>query len=118
MTNYEFKAEYDKLVDVYPEHFKSKHKEQAIANYVKDLDAKWWRAFVNQMILSSNPRLNIDEAARGERLARQKYRSTMELIQAQDAMSEKISESGLQDILKSIGAKSLLEAIEIKKEGK
>lgn len=114
MMNYEFKVEYDKLVEVYPEQFKSPHKEKIIANYVKDLDAKWWRALVNRMILSSNPRLDIDEAARGERLAKEKLRATRELLSAQDRLSENISASGLSDTLKSLGVKSLLEAIEKK----
>lgn len=115
MTNYEFKLEYDKLVDIYPDQFKSKFKEQAIANYVKDLDAKWWKAIVTRMILSSNPRLDIDDAARGERLARHKLNSTRELLDAQKELSKNISTAGLQDTLKKLGVKSLLEAIEAKK---
>jgi hypothetical protein len=117
MTNYEFKAEYDKLLEVYPEHFKSKHKEQAIAAYVRDLDAKWFKAMVTRMILSSNPRLDIEDAARGERLAKQKLRATQETLAAINSVSRNISTAGLQDALKSLGVKSLIEAIETKKEG-
>lgn len=118
MTNYEFKLEYDKLVDIYPDQFKSKFKEQAVANYVKDLDAKWWKSTVTRMILSSNPRLDIEDAARGERLAKQKLRATQETLDAINMVSRNISTAGLQNALKSLGVNSLLEAIEIKKETK
>ncbi len=117
MTNYEFKAEYDKLVDVYPSNFGNEHKEKAIYNYIKDLDQKWWKALVNRIILSSKPGIDIEDAARGERLARKKIEDTKLLLKASTSFSEQMSECGLEDVLKSMGVKSLVEAITRKPEG-
>jgi len=114
MTIQEFKVYYDKLGEVYPNIFANQHKEKAVWAYIKDLDFKWWKNLAERMIVSSNPRFDIEDAARGERLARQKYLATKELMQAQERLSENISASGLSDTLKSLGVKSLLEAIEKK----
>lgn len=111
MTTYEFKLEYDKLIEIYPQNFSSKFKEQAIFNYIKDLDVKWWKALVNRMILSSNPRLDIDDAARGERNARRRAQDTNAMLRLNDELSDKISATGLEDALKQVGANSLLDAI-------
>lgn len=111
MTNYEFKLEYDKLVEVYPQNFSSKFKEQAIANYIKDLDSAWWKALVNRIILSSNPRLDIEDAARGERLARKRYQETKGLLATYDALEDKITENGLKNVLEKMGVNSLEDAI-------
>lgn len=115
MTIQEFKVYYDKLSEVYPNIFGNQHKEKAVWAYIKDLDFKWWKNLAERMIVSSNPRFDIEDAARGERLAKEKLRATRELIDAQERLSENISASGLDNVLKSMGAKSLLEAIENKK---
>ncbi|MEK6772358.1 MAG: hypothetical protein AABY64_00335 [Bdellovibrionota bacterium] len=111
MTELEFKREYKKLEDVFPQNFNSKFKEEAIANYIKDMDVRWWKALVNRMILSSNPRLDIDDAARGERIAKKRAEDTRAMLQLNDQLNEKISEDGLNNVLKNLGAKSLEEAV-------
>lgn len=111
MTNYEFKAEYDKLVEVYPQNFNSDHKQLAIWSYVKDLEIRWWKALVNRMILSSNPRIDIEDAGRGERIAKQRERDTKAMFQLQDQLQDKISENGLEEVLEKLGKKSLVDAI-------
>jgi len=111
MTNYEFKLEYDKLVECYPMVFGNQHKEKAIFEYIKDLDAKWWKALSRRILLSSNPRIDIEDAARGERIARKRIEETRILLDVTEKFKD-ITENGLDDALKKIGANSLLEAIE------
>lgn len=115
MTIQEFKVHYDKLSEVYPNVFGNVHKEKAVWSYIKDLEIKWWRQLVERMLLSKP--VDIEEAARGERLAKNKLRATQETLDALKTISSNSSPTGLQDALKSLGAKSLLEAIEIKKQG-
>lgn len=112
MTEQEFQSEYDKLKSVYAD-FRNTFKEIAVAKAVKDMDPKWWRALVNRIILSSNPRLDIDDAARGERLAKKRAEDTKVLLEA----SVVASENGLSDVLKRMGAGSLLDAVRKSKEG-
>ena len=117
MTIQDFKLWYDKLSDVYPHIFKNEHKEKAVWTYIKDLEGKWWKNIAERMMVSSNPRFDIEDAARGERLARAKHLSTKEIIQAQDAFYRNISTAGLDNALKALGVNSLLEAIEKNKKG-
>ena len=118
MTPAEFKKEYDKLVQVYPRDFESTFIEIAIGKYIMDLEPRWWATLVNRIILSRNPRLDIEDVARGERLARQKVRDTNALIAMSEKMHKGISEAGLDNALKSFGANSLLDAIKKIKLGK
>lgn len=111
MTEQEFQTEYDKLKSVYAD-FRNTFKEMAVAKAVKDMDAKWWRALVNRIILSSNPRLDIDDAARGERLAKKRAEDTKILLEA----SSVASENGLSDVLNRMGAGSLMEAVQKSKK--
>lgn len=117
MTNYEFKLEYDKLVEVYPQNFSSKYKEQAIANYIKDMEASWWKALVNRIILSSNPRIDIEDAARGERNAKRRHQETKGLLATFGELEDRISENGLKNVLEKMGASSLEDAV-LNKGGK
>lgn len=107
MTQAEFKLEYDKLVKVYPSQFGNEIKEAAVYTFIKDLDRRFWVSLANRIILSSNPFLDIQEAAAGERRARKSAELTSDILKAQDVMAEKITESGLSDALKQIGLTSL-----------
>ena len=111
MTTQEFENQYEKLVKVYPQVFGNDVKRTAVASYIKDLDARWWCALVNRMILSSNPRLDIEDAARGERLARKRVSDTEAMFKLSDKLQEKITDQGLDKALNVIGAQSLLDAI-------
>lgn len=111
MTLDQFKLEYDKLAKVYPYDFGNEFKERAVFNYIKDLEKKWWAALVNRIILSSNPKLNIEEAAQGERRARKSLELTSGVLAMQDKLAEQISENGLSEALKAFGANSLLDVL-------
>lgn len=97
---------------MYPDVFGNQYKEAEIAKHVSDLSGKWWHALVSRIILSSNPRLDIEAASRGERLAKQNHELTLETLKASENI--KMSDDGLDVVLKKLGAKSLLDAIEKK----
>lgn len=107
----EFQDEYQKLVSIYPNHFKNPIKEEMIAKFVMDLDAKWWAAVVKRIVLSSNPNLNIEDVARGERLAKQSQRLTADMIKASEVLGPDITDAGYQSALKQFNANSLLDAV-------
>lgn len=111
MTVAEFDREYAKIAEIYPTHFDNPIKKRTIYSYIVDLDAKWWFALVNRIILSSNPRVDIQDAAGGERRARKALELTNDMFAAQDNLSKEITDRGLKDALAKFGANSLLDAI-------
>lgn len=117
MTTEEFKTLYDKLVKVYPFEFGNEIKEKAIFSYIKDLDKRWWSALVYRIILSSNPKIDISDAARGERNARKQAELTQNIISAQEMLSGNISNEGLEKALAEVGARSLTDILRFKPTG-
>lgn len=111
MTIIEFDSEYEKLADIYPLYFDNIIKKRVVYSYIVDLDKRWWAALVNRIILSSNPRLDIQDAAGGERRARKSVELTYDLLAAQDKLSDQISDRGLERALAQFGANSLLDAV-------
>lgn len=111
MTNYEFEAEYSKLEQAYPEIYAKKFRKEIIAKCVVDLDKKWFSGLVKRIVLNPYIRLDIDEAARAERLARAQVQKTRENNQAQDVLSSGMTEGGLENIKKLFGSNDLMEAV-------
>lgn len=111
MTNYEFEAEYDKLSESNPLIYKNKTRKELIANCVKDLDVNWFKALVNRIVLNPMVRVDIDEAARGERIARAAIKRSQDESKAFENMTEKMSENGLQETLEKFNAKTVFEAV-------
>ena len=111
MTNDEFQFGYKRLASVYPHIFGNPFKEQAVAGCVKDMEFHWWNSIVMRIILSSNPKIDIADLARAERLSKDKIKHTMDLIQASENIKTQISQNGLENALKDLNAKNLSEAV-------
>lgn len=117
MTTQEFKAETKRLIEIFPQHFSSQTRVQLIFERVKDLDIGWFRKCVDRMIITNDPRFNFDDAARGERLARKQVELTNDIIRAQEALAENISNQGLEKALAEVGASSLTDILRFKPTG-
>ena len=111
MTKMEFLDHYKKLLSEYPQQFESKYRMELIEKTVIGLPVRWWESLVERIIITNNPRLDIHEAAAGERRALNSVRRTQETLAAYDVVMANISDSGLGDALRSHGAKCLWEAI-------
>lgn len=114
MTKIEFVTEYKRLLEEYPQQFSSKIRMELIERTVIELSAKWWANLVDRIIISNNPRLDVLEAARGETQALRSYRRTTDLLEALKRDSEHISDEGLANFLKKLGANDLTQAIKLK----
>lgn len=117
MTKVEFEKEYQKLEQQYPYEFGNQFKMPIVWNAVKDLKIEWWRALVYRIILSANPKFNIDEAARGERLAVQKIQHTEDMLALEQKAHSKIGDA-LTPLLKENKSSSLWELVKKQKEKK
>lgn len=116
MIQYEFEAEYAKLEAAYPQVYGNKYRKELVAQVVKDLDYPWFKSLVRRIILNPFEKISIDDAARGERNARNAVRRAKESIGAIETLSSEISERGFDSVLKMFNANSLLEAIENSKK--
>ena len=110
MTNYEFEAEYTKLESTNQFYAKPAVKE-LVAQAVCDLDYKWFSRLVETIALDPSKSINIGRAARDEKRARQAVRDTKALCEAYRSLSENTSNNGLAEVLKSLGANSLFDAV-------
>jgi hypothetical protein len=111
MTKNEFELEYKKLEELYPAVYQNKIRKEMIANTVKDLSHPWFKSLVKRIILNPQMRLDIDEAARSERLTFIQREKTKETINSLDKLKEQISNKGYEESLKLFGANSLSEAV-------
>ena len=111
MTKEQFLKHYKRLLSVYSDQFSSDVRRDLIWKYISDLSEKWWSETVDVMIITNNPRLNVQEAAKVERSWSKAYDRTNETIEAYKALMEQATEKGYQDALKSFGAKSLWDAV-------
>ena len=111
ISQQDFDKEYANLKQEFPREFGSIFKELEIYKLVKDLDLPFFKALVRRIVLSSNPKIDIDAAVRGERLARNQSKRTQELLEASDNFDRQASERGYSETLKKLGANNLLEAI-------
>lgn len=118
MTKYEFELEYDKLKQAFKPQFDAPARVEAIAKTVMDLDHKWWKALVQRMIVAYEPRLNIQDAASGERRAKKQIELTENLSRTTEALTAQIHTETLGQNLEKIGAGSLWEAIELVRKNK
>lgn len=114
MTVEQFKQEYEKLAKTYIE-YKNPFKEDAIASVVIDLDFNWWKSMVTQLLISkyrNGKEINIDEAARGERMAKKNIELTENMLKLDSIIKQKeMTPKGLENALKKMGAGSLLETL-------
>lgn len=111
MNRSDFLKYYNLLIEIFPNEYSSKHKAQLIFEHVKELDLNWFIRKVDSIIMGSNRFFDWEEAARGERLALQRLKQTKEVLDAHEAMIKNSSESGLTNVLRKLGKKSLLDAI-------
>jgi hypothetical protein len=118
MTKYEFELEYDKLKQAFKPQFDATARMEAIAKTVMDLDHRWWKLLVQRMIVAYEPRLNIADAASGERRARRAIELSENLSRASEALTERIHTETLGQNLDKLGAGSLWEAIELVRKNK
>lgn len=113
MTKKEFTEQYDKLADAFPYEFKNGFREKAISGYVQDLTASWWSSLVTRILVSGNAKLNIEDAALGERRRLSEGLKTQEQISAMNLLQ---SNDGLNELLKKHGAKSAVDLIGVDME--
>ena len=111
MTNYEFENEYQKLAEAYPEIYGKKFRKELIAKSVYDLDKGWFASLVKRLILNPYLKIDFDEAARNERLNKNKVRRTQDIFKAQEVIKNNSSDEGLKNFLKNMRVNSLEEAI-------
>jgi len=116
VTKAEFLQEAKKLVDWKPQEF-SAVRIDLIFTEVSDLSARWWADTVKRIILSGNPRIDIGESARANRAAKNSEMRAMAAVRIANGEGELRTDDGLQKVLKSMGANSLLDAISMKRGG-
>lgn len=115
MTSKEFENEYKRLVSEFSQVFSSPTRKVLITRAVGALNARWWAGIVDTIILTNNPRFDIDAAARSERNALRGVNASKEVSQALENFEKNISDAGLENTLKKFGANSLWQAIENQK---
>ena len=118
MTSNEFENEFKRLKAEFPQAYASIHRRDLISRIVGPLPAKWWAGVVDHIILTNNPRFDIDAAARSERNAIRGMQATKEVSQAVENFGRNMTDAGLENTLKQFKAKSLWDAIENSKKGK
>jgi len=118
MTFEEFENEYKRLAQEFPKEFGSSQRKALIAERVLMLPRHWFKKFIDRMIITANPRLDIEEAARGERLSRAEHELKSQTDTALKVVKEKMSDEALKGILKNTNASNLWEAVKKAKESK
>jgi hypothetical protein len=111
MTIYEFDYEYEKLEKAYPDIYAKKFRKEIIAGIVKDLDKSWFSALVKRIILNPYTRIDIDEAARSERLAKLQIQKSRDNSQALDFVRTMETNEGYKKAIAEFGATSASEAL-------
>ena len=99
MINYEFEAEYQKLIDFNSAYYSKAIIKQLIAECVYELDKAWFRKLITRIILNPTQRIDIADAARSEKMARKSVSETKALLNFSDQIKSYSSENGLQNIL-------------------
>ena len=118
MTNYEFEAEYGKLISCNEQYYSKKIIKTLIAECVAELDKAWFNRLITRIILNPTQRIDIADAARTERLARKNSTDTRALIHAFEEIKHRSTDEGLKKVLANYGANSLIEAIKNYKAAK
>ena len=111
MNKQEFREEYLKLIEEYPQVFESKTRMALIEKHVLHLDAKWWKSLVERIIITNNPRFDISEAARSETHAINAINRTRDTIEAYQRVTQGVTDEGLKTALNAFGAKSVWDAV-------
>lgn len=116
MTFEEFSNEYARLENDFKKEFGSDQRKILIAERVLMLKHSWWKRLVDRIIIQNNPRLDIDEAARAERLSQASNDLVNDTNAAIKSFKEKLSDGALDSFLKDFGANSLWDAIQKTKQ--
>jgi hypothetical protein len=111
MTLAEFEFQINRLKATFPNQFPDE-RVVTIFSFVKDLDAKWFQKVCSHMIMVSNPRLDISEAARNERNAKAAQQFTEDVVAAHEKMKARMTDEGYSSALQKFNASNLLEAVQ------
>ncbi len=120
MNDLEFQTQYKRLREVHPNLYGSKEKMETIWRFVGDMDEKWFRNFVDNVVASSNPRdekYDIGQAAIGEKRARKSLEFSENIVRLSEIAAGRISEKGLENILDKYGVSNLFEAVQKSRKG-
>lgn len=113
MNDLEFREQYKRLTEVHKHYFDSKEKLNTTWEYVKELDADWFRHLVDRIVMASDPRLHkfdIGEAAIAERRSRKSKQFAEDVCEATKNWKD-ITEKGLENVLGKYKAGNLFEAV-------
>jgi len=110
MTKEEFYSEYMRLHQKWPDKYMRDNpvKLKAIYDFVKPLPVSWLHSFINRMLRTEDKTLDIMKAAVGELKALNDKKRTEVIVNKPVEMSD----DGLSKTLESIGANSILDAIQ------
>lgn len=118
VTDAEFKIQYDRLADVFPDRFKNKIKAEAILATTRDLSIEWFTTLVDRIVCSPRGDFDIKEAAISERRAKSSVRFADDVAKSMDNVRSQMTDEGLSRVLKKYGSSSLVDAIENSRKGK
>lgn len=112
MTPKEFSEQIERLSNCFPSAF-PEERIKVIFRHIHDLDLSWWRQTVDRIIITNNPRLDIEEAVRAYRNARGSMKRANNVVAFHESIREQISDEGLSRALKLFGSNNLLDAISV-----
>lgn len=115
MTIQEFMPIYGELAEHFGQNNFSAKRGKLIFSVVEELSVDWWRSVAHRMIMANDIRFDIHAAAKSEIASTRGWKRVQEETGALQNFSRNLSEAGLDDTLKSFGAKSLWDAIEKRK---
>lgn len=109
MTKQEFYSEYHRLYKQFPHRFMidNPSKLKSLFEYVESLPISWLKSFVDRVIKTNNPDLDLIKAATGEIKAKKNLERTLQAIESK----ETINDGALEKILFEMKADSLLDAV-------
>lgn len=116
MTFEEFAKPYQELAEHFGAQMFSAKRGKLIFDVVRDLSVMWWTATAHSMIRKHDMRFDIEAAARGELSSQRGHARVDEESAAWKNLTRQMSDRGYEETLGKLGAKSLWDAIEKKKE--
>jgi hypothetical protein len=112
MKPHEFKEQIARLVSQFGTQTFSADRVKLIWERIESLETYWFKRIVDQMILSNNPKFDLDEAIRNKRHSEASKQLARDTIAAADNLTKQTSDKSFSDFLKNIGANSAWDAVQ------
>lgn len=112
MTNLEFEKQAKRLISSFGEVSFSHERLKLIFSKCQDLDVKWFEKLVTDLILNGNSRIDFSELIAIEKAKRKALELTRNVIEADKAIKEQMTDGALENVLKNFQATNLVDAIQ------